>query len=135
MSDSEKAVAELYALARSASDNAYSPYSGVRVGACVVDESGKVYSGCNVENSSYGLTQCAERNALAAAIAEGMQPGTAHTLLIYATGFKTLAPCGACRQVMSELLADDAVVISCHSETEYRSWSITELLPYPFILS
>ena len=135
MSDSEKAVAELYALARSASDNAYSPYSGVRVGACVVDESGKVYSGCNVENSSYGLTQCAERNALAAAIAEGMQPGTAHTLLIYATGFKTLAPCGACRQVMSELLADDAVVISCHSETEYRSWSIAELLPYPFILS
>ena len=135
MSDTEKAVEELYALARSASDNAYSPYSGVRVGACVVDESGKVYSGCNVENSSYGLTQCAERNALAAAIAEGMQPGAAHTLLIYATGFETLAPCGACRQVMSELLADDAVVISCHSETEYRSWSIAELLPYPFILS
>ena len=135
MSDTEKAVAELYALARSASDNAYSPYSGVKVGACVVDESGKVYSGCNVENSSYGLTQCAERNALAAAIAEGMQPGTAHTLLIYATGFETLAPCGACRQVMSELLADDALVISCHSETDYRSWSIAELLPYPFILS
>jgi len=135
VSDTEKAVAELYALARSASDNAYSPYSGVKVGACVVDESGKVYSGCNVENSSYGLTQCAERNALAAAIAEGMQPGTAHTLLIYATGFETLAPCGACRQVMSELLADDALVISCHSETDYRSWSIAELLPYPFILS
>jgi len=135
VSDSEKAVQKLYALARSVSDNAYSPYSGVKVGACVVDESGNVYSGCNVENSSYGLTQCAERNALAAAIAEGMQPGTAHTLLIYATGFKTLAPCGACRQVMSELLADDAVVISCHSETEYRSWSIAELLPYPFILS
>jgi cytidine deaminase len=135
MNDSEKAVAELYALARSASDNAYSPYSGVKVGACLVDESGKVYSGCNVENSSYGLTQCAERNALAAAIAGGMQPGAAHTLLIYATGFKTLAPCGACRQVMSELLADDALVISCHSETEYRSWSIAELLPYPFILS
>jgi len=135
VSDTEKAVEELYALARSASDNAYSPYSGVRVGACVVDESGKVYSGCNVENSSYGLTQCAERNALAAAIAEGMQPGTAHTLLIYATGFETLAPCGACRQVMSELLADDALIISCHSETEYRSWSIAQLLPYPFILS
>lgn len=135
MSDTEKAVEELYALARSASDNAYSPYSGVRVGACVVDESGKVYSGCNVENSSYGLTQCAERNALAAAIAEGMQPGTAHTLLIFATGFKTLAPCGACRQVMSELLADDALIISCHSETDYRSWSIAELLPYPFLLS
>ncbi len=95
MNEPEKAVAGLYALAQSASDNAYSPYSGVRVGACLVDESGNVYSGCNVENSSYGLTQCAERNALAAAIAAGMQPGTAHTLLIYATGFETLAPGGA----------------------------------------
>ena len=135
MTNPEKAIAELYKLAHSTSDNAYSPYSGVRVGACVVDENGEVYSGCNVESSSYGLTQCAERNALAAAIAAGMQPGTAHTLLIYATGFEALAPCGACRQVMSELLANDALVVSCHSETEYRSWSIAELLPDPFILS
>jgi len=135
VSDTEKAVANLYACARSASDNAYSPYSGVKVGACVVDVDGKVYSGCNVENSSYGLTQCAERNALAAAIAAGMSPGSAHTLLIYATGFEALAPCGACRQVMSELLAPDALIISCRSETEYRSWSIEELLPDPFILS
>ena len=135
MSNAEKAVAKLYARARLASDNAYSPYSGAKVGACVVDDDGNVYSGCNVENSSFGLTQCAERNALAAAIAAGMRPGAAHTLLIYATGFESLAPCGACRQVMSELLADDAMVVSCHSETDYRSWSIAELLPDPFILS
>lgn len=135
MNEPEKVVARLYAMAKTASDNAYSPYSGVRVGACLVDESGNIYSGCNVESASYGLTQCAERNALGAAIASGVQPGTAHTLLIYATGFETLAPCGACRQVMSELLADDALVVSCHSETEYRSWSIAELLPYPFILN
>lgn len=134
MSDTNKVVEELYALARSASDNAYSPYSGARVGACVVDDQGNVYSGCNVENASYGLTQCAERNALAAAIAAGMQPGSAHTLLIFATGFEVLAPCGACRQVMSELLAKDALIISCHSETEYQSWSIAELLPDPFVL-
>lgn len=135
MNEAEKAVVKLYDHARSASDNAYSPYSGARVGACVMDDSGNVYSGCNVENSSYGLTQCAERNALANAIAAGMQPGAAHTLLIYATGFETLAPCGACRQVMSELLASDALVVSCHSETNYRSWSIGELLPDPFVLS
>ena len=135
MNASEKAVAELYTIARSASDNAYSPYSGAKVGACVMDEGGNVYSGCNVENSSYGLTQCAERNALAAAMAAGVRPGSAHTLLIYATGFDSLAPCGACRQVMSELLADDALIISCRSETDYRSWSIGELLPDPFILS
>lgn len=135
MSNAEKAVAKLYTCARTASENAYSPYSGARVGACIVDDDGNVYSGCNVENSSYGLTQCAERNALANAIAAGMKPGSAHTLLIYATGFDALAPCGACRQVMSELLADDALVVSCRSETEYRSWSIAELLPDPFILS
>ena len=135
MSNAEKTIAKLYARARLASDNAYSPYSGAKVGACVVDDDGNVYSGCNVENASFGLTQCAERNALAAAIAAGMRPGAAHTLLIYATGFESLAPCGACRQVMSELLADDAMVISCHSETDYRSWSIAELLPDPFILS
>jgi len=135
VSNTGKTVAKLYAQARLASDNAYSPYSGAKVGACVVDDDGNVYSGCNVENSSFGLTQCAERNALAAAIAAGMRPGAAHTLLIYATGFESLAPCGACRQVMSELLADDAMVISCHSETDYRSWSIAELLPDPFILS
>jgi cytidine deaminase len=135
VSNTEKAVAKLYTQARLASDNAYSPYSGAKVGACVVDDDGNVHSGCNVENASFGLTQCAERNALAAAIAAGMRPGAAHTLLIYATGFESLAPCGACRQVMSELLADDAMVISCHSETDYRSWSIAELLPDPFILS
>jgi cytidine deaminase len=135
VSKTEKVVEQLYACARSASDNAYSPYSGARVGACVVDDRGNIYSGCNVENSSYGLTQCAERNALAAAIAAGMQPGGAHTILIYATGFDALAPCGACRQVMSELLAKDALVVSCHSETEYRSWSMAELLPDPFELS
>ena len=135
MNNAEKVVAKLYTQARLASDNAYSPYSGAKVGACVVDDDGNVHSGCNVENASFGLTQCAERNALAAAIAAGMRPGAAHTLLIYATGFESLAPCGACRQVMSELLADDAMVISCHSETDYRSWSIAELLPDPFILS
>jgi cytidine deaminase len=135
VNDIENAISKLYELARSAAGNAYSPYSGARVGACVVDAKGNIYTGCNVENSSYGLTQCAERNALAAAINAGMEPGAAHTLLIYATGFDTLAPCGACCQVMSELLSDDATVISCHSESEYQSWSIRELLPYPFRLS
>jgi len=135
MKDTVEAIAKLYGSARSASDNAYAPYSGARVGASVLDENGNIYSGCNVESASYGLTQCAERNALAAAVSAGMKPGTAHTLLIYATGFEVLAPCGACRQVMSELLADDATIVSCHSETDYRSWTIGELLPDPFILS
>lgn len=135
MKDLEKAISKLYTHARLASENAHSPYSGARVGASVLDEQGNIHSGCNVENASYGLTQCAERNALAAAVNAGMKTGTAHTILIYATGFDVLAPCGACRQVISELMASDATVISCHSETEYRSWSIEELLPDPFVLS
>jgi len=135
MSDIEKAVSELFESAKTASDNAYSPYSGAKVGASLLTDNGQIYSGCNVENASYGLTQCAERNALAAAIHAGMKPGSAHTILIYATGFEVLAPCGACRQAISELMADDAVIISCHSETDYHSWSIGDLLPEPFILS
>jgi cytidine deaminase len=135
MSDIKKAVSKLFNSAKTASDNAYSPYSGAKVGASLLDENGEVYSGCNVENASYSLTQCAERNALAAAIHAGMKPGTAHTILIYATGFEVLAPCGACLQAISELMTNDAVIISCHSETEFHSWSIRELLPEPFILS
>jgi len=128
-------VAELFEKTRLVSENAYSPYSGAKVGACVVDDKGVVYSGCNVENASYSLTQCAERNALSNAINAGMKAGDAQSVLIVATGFETLAPCGACRQFMSELLAPDAVIISCASETDYRSWSMSELLPDPFILA
>jgi len=135
MSDTGKAIAKLYGPARTASENAYSPYSGARVGASLLDENGNVHSGCNVENASFGLTQCAERNALAAAINAGMKPGTSHVMVIYATGFEVLAPCGACRQVMSELMADDALIITCHSETDFHSWSIGELLPDSFVLS
>ena len=135
MTDTKKIIEKLYAPARLASDNAWSPYSGARVGASVLDDEGNVHSGCNVENASYGLTQCAERNALAAAINAGIKPGSIRHLLIYATGFEVLAPCGACRQVMSELMADDALVISCHSETDFHSWTVGELLPDAFVLS
>lgn len=132
--DIEKAVGDLFDKARLTAEKAYSPYSGAKVGACVLDDEGNVHSGCNVENASYGLTQCAERNALASAVNAGMQPGGSQLLLIYATGFEALAPCGACRQVMYELLAPDAIVISCVSESNYQSWTIGDLLPAPFIL-
>lgn len=135
MSNTEEIVTRLFESAKAASNNAYSPYSGAKVGASVLDDNGNIYSGCNMENASYGLTQCAERNALAAAIQAGMRPGSAHTILIYATGFEVLAPCGACRQVISELMAKDTVIVSCQSEKDFHNWSIGELLPEPFILS
>ena len=127
-------IRALYQRAVESSKNAHSPYSKVRVGACVLDDAGNMYSGCNVENASYGLTQCAERNALANAINAGMAPGQAHTILIYAAGFEVLAPCGACRQVIAELLPPDAIVMSCVSETDLKSWTVGELLPSPFKL-
>ena len=134
MKDIEQLVDQLFAHALAASENAYSPYSGVRVGASVLDEEGRIHTGCNVENSSFGLTQCAERNALASAVNAGSGKGRASVILIYATGFEVLAPCGACRQVMSELMAPDAIIISCQSKQEYRVWSVVELLPSSFVL-
>lgn len=131
----EQIVTRLYATARGVSANAYTPYSGARVGACALDGEDRVYSGCNVENASYGLTQCAERNALGAAISAGVKPGGIRALLVYATGFDVLAPCGACRQVMYELLAPDALVVACTSEEDFRSWRLDDLLPHPCQLS
>jgi cytidine deaminase len=134
MTDSAQRWDDLRAVARAASKQAYSPYSGLQVGAVVVDEEGNRYAGCNVENASYGLTQCAERNALATAVAAGAKPGTLQTLLVYSTGFEMLSPCGACRQVMNELLAADATVVSCCADDAVRTWSLGDLFPYPFVL-
>lgn len=125
---------ELLPLARVASENAWSPFSGVRVGAIVRDTSGRVYAGCNVESVSYGLTQCAERNALAAAIAAGVRAGEMDALLVFATGFDSLSPCGACRQVISELMARNAIIVACSDDQAPRAWTVEELFPDPFSL-
>ncbi len=134
MSDIDTLNDELLSKAQVASENAYSPYSRIKVGAVVVGRDGQLYSGCNMENASYGLTQCAERNALAAAIAAGEQRGSMKTLLVYSSEFETLSPCGACRQVIHEILADDAQIISCSARDEPKSWTVEELLPDPFCL-
>jgi cytidine deaminase len=99
-----------------------------------VGSDGELFAGCNVENGSYGLTQCAERNALCAAMATGQQAGEMKALLVYSDGFKSLSPCGACRQVMSELLSNDAVIISCSDGEEPQYWIMGQLLPDPFVL-
>ena len=134
MSDRSDMVRKYGQLAREASELAYSPYSKVCVGAVVIADDGRVYTGCNVENASYGLTQCAERNALAAAVVAGAKPGSLGTIVIYSGGFDSLSPCGACRQVMAELMSEDAVVISCSEGEEPRSWSMRQLIPDPFEL-
>jgi len=116
-----------------AAARAYSPYSRFRVGAAVLARSGAIYSGCNVENVSYGLTQCAERVALMTAIAAGEQAGELDCLLLYIPGETAHAPCGACRQVMEELMSPRSVLVSCCDTDEMRSWTVPEYLPDAFV--
>jgi cytidine deaminase len=119
--------------AQQAAGNAHAPYSRFPVGAAVISTGGQVYAGCNVENASFGLTQCAERVALGAAIADGVCPGDVQTLLIYTPGTTAHPPCGACRQVMRELMAAESLVISCCDSAEVRYWRPDEYLPDPFL--
>lgn len=115
-----------------AASHSHSPYSRFRVGAAVLAESGAVYTGCNVENASFGLTQCAERAALTAAISAGESPGSLALLVLYVPGETAHPPCGACRQVMRELMSADSRVVSCCDTEEVRKWSAADYLPDPF---
>ncbi len=128
MSDADRK--RLLASARKAGAGAYSPYSKYCVGAAVLDAAGNIHVGCNVENASFGLTSCAERNAIAAAIAAGERELMA--ILIYVPGSRLFEPCGACRQVMLELMPGSAPVWSV-CEVDERRWTVAELLPQPFV--
>lgn len=132
--EAERLIAQLRPHARRASSHAYAPYSGLRVGAAVLAAEGGVHLGCNVESDSYGLTQCAERSAIGAAIAAGVRPRTLTRLVVYLPGERALPPCGACRQVMRELMARDALVVACCDGQDHRAWSLDELLPDAFTL-
>jgi cytidine deaminase len=129
----DSTLARLRDAAQRAAGHSYSPYSRFPVGAAVLGANGKVYSGCNVENASFGLTQCAERAALTAAIADGAAAGSLQALLIYTPGNTAHPPCGACRQVMRELMAAAGTVASCCDTTELKCWSHAEHLPDPFL--
>lgn len=117
-------------MAKEASRNAYSPFSGFKVGAALLTKSGKVFSGCNVENSSYGLSNCAERTAVFKAVSEGETEFS--EIVIYADSDKIFSPCGACRQVLSEFSSDLKITILSNKET--IETSINELLPLKFTL-
>src|SRR5271169_2283374 len=126
-------VEKLQDAARKAAANAYAPYSRFRVGAALLFDDGFVTTGCNVENMSYGLTSCAERNALFSAIGER---GASHKIVAIAvTNLNGAAspPCGACRQVLSEFVADNAVVyFPDNNGLEFRPFA--ELFPFAFYL-
>ena len=119
----------LFELACQALKNAYAPYSKFKVGACVLSADGRTFTGCNVENASYGATICGERSAATRAVSEGV---TRFTAIAVATERQIGWPCGICRQVLHEF-SDDMRVISGNAATgEFVSVPLTELLPRAF---
>jgi len=121
----------LLAAARDAALHAYCPYSRFPVGAAVLTDRGEIYSGCNVENASYGLTVCAERNAVFQAVARGTGPLRIQAMLIYALAQSPTAPCGACRQVLYEF-GPEALIVCVGTGPEILETSLAELLPHAF---
>lgn len=115
----------------SARSRAYAPYSRFRVGAAVAASGGNIYTGCNVENASYGLTCCAERVALFKAVSEGESEFTGIAVVSDSEDF--CSPCGACRQVMAEF-GGDIKVYMCNNRGEYKVKSVADLLPGSFNL-
>lgn len=122
---------ELLEKAKTASKKAYAPYSNFKVGACLITEDGTEFCGCNFENSSYGLTICAERNAIGTAIAEGHSKVKA--IAIYSPNQDDCTPCGACRQVLAEFQDNDMDVIT-EINNEPKIYKLSELLPNGFKL-
>jgi cytidine deaminase len=123
---------ELLEKAKIASTNAYAPFSNFRVGACVLMKSGNIYCGCNVENSSYGMTICAERNAITTAVASGDREIEA--IAIYSPDASNCLPCGACRQFIFEFSPNqDAKIITEGEDTCYVK-TISEIFPDGFRL-
>ncbi len=122
---------ELMEKAIEASKNSYSPYSNFAVGSCVMTDDGSIYTGCNFENSSYGMTICAERNAIGSAVADGKRKIKA--VAIYSPNQNNCAPCGACRQVMHEFCDNDEdVTIILKNNDELKIFTLAQLLPESF---
>ena len=128
----DQEIAALIDHALRARECAYAPYSQFKVGAAVVDEQNRVFFGVNVENASYGLSLCAERAAIAAAVTAGASRLKAVVLVTEAKPPAT--PCGACRQWFAEFAGDDFQVIAANTARQFRRYTLDDLLPAAFRL-
>jgi cytidine deaminase len=127
----EASYAQLAEAARRGAAHAYCPYSHFHVGAAVLTADGRIAWGCNVENASYGLTICAERNAVFQAVAQSDGPTVIRAVVIYTPTAEPTAPCGACRQVINEFGPDAEVRSICDGPRQLR-FRLGELLPAAF---
>lgn len=128
---SKDRTAQLIEKAREGMANAYAPYSGFHVGACVRTADDMLYTGCNIENASYGDTICAERTAMFKAVSEGHRD--LREIAIVCDGDVFPYPCGLCRQVMAEFMPDGMVHVVCGEEV--RTYTVAELLPHGFSMT
>ena len=126
--------AELVEKAISAREKAYAPYSKFSVGAAVLGTDGKIYTGCNIENVSYGMTMCAERTALFKMVSEGCTEFAA-IAIVAGENATDGAPCGACRQVMGEFAngPEQTEVILASLNGDYITETVASIMPYPFV--
>lgn len=129
--DHKRIAKELIKRTERALKNAHAPYSGISVGAAVYCADGHIYTGCNVENSSYSLTMCAERVALFKAVSEGERDFL--VLLVHSNDVESIQPCGACLQAFSEF-APDITVATMNAKKEFRFFPLRVLLARPFRL-
>lgn len=120
--------------AKHAYHKAYAPYSNFQVGAAALTISGEIVQGCNVENASYGLTVCAERNCIAQAVINNASGRTVEfsAMAIYTEQEKLTPPCGACRQVISEFFPKEAQVMAVNHLNQQQQWTVGQLLPDAF---
>jgi len=129
--ESAQQFRKLIAAAKAAQQKAHAPYSKFRVGAALLAKNGKIYTGVNVENASYGLTNCAERVAIGKAVADGQRKFQA---LAVVAPSANLSPCGACRQVLAEFGQCVVVCADSRNLRKLRSYMLSELLPHAFKL-
>ncbi len=123
-------IERLQAAASAAREHAHAPYSKFKVGAAVLDDQGRVFAGCNMENAAYPLGTCAEAVALGAMVVAGGKTCT-HVLVIGGEG--DLSPCGGCRQRIAELCSPDCIVYALAADgTGLKEWKMADLLPYAF---
>ncbi len=123
---------KLFEAAREASELSYSPYSKFKVGAALLLSNGEIIKGSNIENASYGLSICAERSTLFSAYNKGYNKEDIKKVAIFANTSDFISPCGACRQVLSELVSKDCEIYLLNKIKKYKRVSVEELLPFAF---